>query len=79
MGRIMDLHCKKGVVKVKFQKAIPGQALETKVELLSWNTLNVRAFLSAPLPRDLLIFQPDALAQLVESLKTCTVMLTIID
>jgi large subunit ribosomal protein L35Ae len=35
VGRIMDLHGKKGVVKVKFQKGIPGQALGAKVELLS--------------------------------------------
>lgn len=35
IGRIMDLHGKKGVVKVKFQKGIPGQALGARVELLS--------------------------------------------
>jgi len=35
VGRIMDLHGKKGVVKVKFEKGIPGQALGAKVELLS--------------------------------------------
>jgi large subunit ribosomal protein L35Ae len=35
VGRIMDLHGKKGVVKVKFQKGMPGQALGAKVELLS--------------------------------------------
>jgi len=35
VGRIIDLHGKKGVVKVKFHKGIPGQALGAKVELLS--------------------------------------------
>jgi len=35
VGRVIDLHGKKGVVKVKFQKGIPGQALGAKVELLS--------------------------------------------
>ena len=34
IGRIMDLHGKKGVVKVKFRKGIPGQALGAIVELL---------------------------------------------
>jgi large subunit ribosomal protein L35Ae len=34
IGRIMDLHGKKGVVKVKFHKGIPGQALGARVELL---------------------------------------------
>ena len=35
IGRIVSLHGKKGVVEVKFQKGIPGQALGAKVELLS--------------------------------------------
>jgi ribosomal protein L35AE/L33A len=35
VGRIMDLHGKKGVVKVKFQKGILEQALGAKVELLA--------------------------------------------
>jgi ribosomal protein L35AE/L33A len=35
VGRIMDLHGKKGVVKIKLQGGIPGQALGAKVELLS--------------------------------------------
>ena len=34
VGRVIDLHGKKGVVKVKFQKGIPGQALGARVELL---------------------------------------------
>ena len=34
IGRIMGLHGKKGVVKTKFQKGIPGQALGERVELL---------------------------------------------
>ena len=32
--RIMGLHGKKGVVKVKFRKGIPGNAVGAKVELL---------------------------------------------
>jgi large subunit ribosomal protein L35Ae len=35
VGRIIDLHGKKGIVKVKFHKGIPGQALGARVELLS--------------------------------------------
>jgi len=35
IGRIMGLHGKKGVVKVKFHKGIHGQALGARVELLS--------------------------------------------
>jgi large subunit ribosomal protein L35Ae len=34
VGKIAGYHGKKGVVKVKFQKAVPGQALGTKVELV---------------------------------------------
>ena len=34
IGRIMDLHGKKGVVKVKFREGVPGQALGARVELL---------------------------------------------
>lgn len=34
IGQIMDLHGKKGVVKVKFRKGVPGQALGTTVELI---------------------------------------------
>ena len=34
-GRIIGLHGKKGVVKVKFHEGIPGQALGARVELLS--------------------------------------------
>ena len=34
IGRIMGLHGNKGVVKVKFQSGIPGQALGARVELL---------------------------------------------
>ena len=34
IGKIVGSHGKKGVVKVKFQKGVPGQALGTTVELL---------------------------------------------
>ena len=34
IGRIRGPHGKKGVVKVKFRKGVPGQALGTTVELL---------------------------------------------
>jgi len=34
IGKIAGSHGKKGVVKVKFQKGVPGQALGTTVELL---------------------------------------------
>ena len=34
IGRIMDLHGKRGVVTAKFHKGIPGQALGARVELL---------------------------------------------
>ena len=34
IGKIAGSHGKKGVVKVKFQKGVPGQALGTKVELV---------------------------------------------
>jgi large subunit ribosomal protein L35Ae len=34
IGRIMGLHGKKGIVKVKFHAGIPGQALGARVELL---------------------------------------------
>jgi ribosomal protein L35AE/L33A len=34
IGKIAGFHGKNGVVKVKFQKAVPGQALGTKVELV---------------------------------------------
>jgi len=34
MGKIAGSHGKKGVVKVKFQKGVPGQALGTTVELV---------------------------------------------
>jgi large subunit ribosomal protein L35Ae len=33
IGKIMGLHGKKGVVKAKFHKGVPGQALGTTVEL----------------------------------------------
>jgi large subunit ribosomal protein L35Ae len=35
VGRIIALHGKKGIVKVKFQRGIPGQASGARVELLS--------------------------------------------
>jgi len=34
MGKIVSLHGKKGVVRVKFKKGVPGQALGTTVELV---------------------------------------------
>jgi len=34
MGKIAGSHGKKGVIKVKFQKGVPGQALGTTVELV---------------------------------------------
>jgi large subunit ribosomal protein L35Ae len=34
MGKIAGSHGKKGVVKVKFRKGVPGQALGTSVELV---------------------------------------------
>jgi large subunit ribosomal protein L35Ae len=34
VGKISGLHGKKGVVKAKFPKGVPGQALGTTVELL---------------------------------------------
>jgi large subunit ribosomal protein L35Ae len=34
IGRIMGFHGKKGVVKAKFRKGVPGQALGTTVELV---------------------------------------------
>jgi len=34
IGKIVGVHGKKGVVKVKFQKGVPGQALGTRVELV---------------------------------------------
>ena len=34
MGKIAGSHGKNGVVKVKFRKGVPGQALGTTVELL---------------------------------------------
>jgi large subunit ribosomal protein L35Ae len=34
IGKIAGIHGKKGVVKVKFQKGVPGQALGTTVELI---------------------------------------------
>ena len=35
VGKIAGVHGKNGVVKVKFQKGLPGQALGTPVELVS--------------------------------------------
>jgi ribosomal protein L35AE/L33A len=34
IGKIMGFHGKKGVVKAKFRKGVPGQALGTIVELV---------------------------------------------
>jgi len=33
-GKIVGLHGKKGVVRAKFRKGVPGQALGTTVELV---------------------------------------------
>jgi large subunit ribosomal protein L35Ae len=35
IGKIAGLHGKNGVVRVKFKKGVPGQALGTTVELIS--------------------------------------------
>ena len=35
VGRIVGLHGKKGIVRVKFAAGVPGQALGTTVELMS--------------------------------------------
>jgi large subunit ribosomal protein L35Ae len=35
IGKIVDFHGKNGVVRVKFKKGVPGQALGTTVELVS--------------------------------------------
>jgi large subunit ribosomal protein L35Ae len=34
IGKIVGLHGKKGVVRVKFRKGVPGHALGTTVELV---------------------------------------------
>jgi len=34
MGKIVGLHGKNGLVRVKFRKGVPGQALGTTVELV---------------------------------------------
>ena len=34
IGKIVSLHGKKGVVRAKFRKGVPGQALGTTVELV---------------------------------------------
>ena len=34
IGKIVGFHGKKGVVRVKFRKGVPGQALGTAVELV---------------------------------------------
>jgi large subunit ribosomal protein L35Ae len=34
IGKIVGLHGKKGLVRVKFRKGVPGQALGTSVELV---------------------------------------------
>ena len=33
-GKIVDLHGRKGVVKAKFRKGVPGQAIGTTVEVV---------------------------------------------
>ena len=35
LGKIKDIHGKNGMVKVKFRKGVPGQAIGTVVELMS--------------------------------------------
>jgi large subunit ribosomal protein L35Ae len=34
IGKIVDLHGKKGLVRARFRKGLPGQALGTTVELV---------------------------------------------
>jgi large subunit ribosomal protein L35Ae len=34
IGKIVDLHGKKGVVRAKFRKGVPGQAIGTTVEVV---------------------------------------------
>lgn len=34
IGKIVDVHGKKGLVRAKFRKGVPGQALGTTVELV---------------------------------------------
>lgn len=34
IGKILDLHGKKGLVRVRFRRGLPGQALGTLVELI---------------------------------------------
>ncbi|MCS7115105.1 MAG: 50S ribosomal protein L35ae [Nitrososphaerota archaeon] len=34
IGKIVDLHGKKGLVRVRFRRGLPGQALGTTVELI---------------------------------------------
>ncbi|MEM1539273.1 MAG: 50S ribosomal protein L35ae [Candidatus Bathyarchaeia archaeon] len=34
IGKIVDLHGRKGLVRVRFRKGLPGQALGTSVELI---------------------------------------------
>jgi large subunit ribosomal protein L35Ae len=34
IGKIVDVHGKKGLVRVRFRKGVPGQALGTTVELI---------------------------------------------
>jgi large subunit ribosomal protein L35Ae len=34
VGKIMGLHGKKGVVKVKFQRGVPGDAIGSRVKLI---------------------------------------------
>lgn len=35
IGKVVALHGKKGLVRARFRKGVPGQALGTKVRLLS--------------------------------------------
>jgi large subunit ribosomal protein L35Ae len=34
VGKIVDLHGKKGLVRARFRRGLPGQALGTTVELI---------------------------------------------
>ncbi|MEM3443013.1 MAG: 50S ribosomal protein L35ae [Candidatus Bathyarchaeia archaeon] len=34
VGKVVDLHGKKGLVRVRFRKGVPGQALGTTVKLI---------------------------------------------
>jgi large subunit ribosomal protein L35Ae len=47
IGKIMGLHGKKGVVKAKFHKGVPGQAIGERVELSGWRAPKLEKALSS--------------------------------